>query len=62
VFDNTYGNNETSKHVYEFQIKNLLPALFQKGVVTLFAYGQTGSGKTFTITDCTNDAVHSLFN
>jgi kinesin family protein 2/24 len=29
--------------------------------VTLFAYGQTGSGKTFTITDCTNDAVHNLY-
>ena len=62
TFDNTYGNNETSKHVYEYQIKNLIPTLFQKGVVTLFAYGQTGSGKTFTITDCTNDAVHQLFS
>jgi kinesin family member 2/24 len=31
-------------------------------VVTLFAYGQTGSGKTFTITDCTNSAVHELFD
>jgi kinesin family protein 2/24 len=39
IFDNTYGNKETSQHVYEFQIKPLLPALFHKGVVTLFAYG-----------------------
>lgn len=39
IFDNTYGNKETSKHVYDFQVKPLLPKLFQKGVVTLFAYG-----------------------
>ncbi len=61
IFDNTYGNKETSQHVYEFQIKPLLPALFHKGVVTLFAYGQTGSGKTYTISDATKRAVKELF-
>jgi general L-amino acid transport system permease protein len=29
----------SSSHVYDFQVKPLLPKLFQKGVVTLFAYG-----------------------
>lgn len=62
LFDNVFGNNETSNHVYDFQIKPLLPSLFQKGVVTLFAYGQTGSGKTFTITDATNSAIRDLYN
>lgn len=61
IFDNTYGNKETSKHVYDYQVKPLLPALFNKGVVTLFAYGQTGSGKTFTISDVTKRAVKELF-
>ena len=39
IFDNVFGNNETGSHVYEFQVKPLLPSLFQRGVVTLFAYG-----------------------
>lgn len=38
-FDNCYNENETSSDVYQYQIKALLPACFQKGVVTLFAYG-----------------------
>lgn len=61
IFDNTYGTKESSQHVYDFQIKPLLPRLFQKGVVTLFAYGQTGSGKTYTISDVTKRAVMDLF-
>jgi kinesin family protein 2/24 len=61
TFDNTYGNKESSQHVYEFQIKPLIPTLFNKGVVTLFAYGQTGSGKTFTISDATKRSVHDIF-
>lgn len=42
-------------------MKNLLPSLFNKGVVTLFAYGQTGSGKTFTVSDVTQQCVNELF-
>jgi kinesin family member 2/24 len=61
IFDNTYGNKESSQHVYEYQIKPLLPSLFKKGVVTLFAYGQTGSGKTYTISDATKRAVSEIF-
>lgn len=47
--------------MYEFQLSNLLPSLFQKGVITLFAYGQTGSGKTFTVNSVTQDACVELF-
>lgn len=60
-FDNTYGTKETSQHVYDCQLKPLLPQLFKKGVVTIFAYGQTGSGKTYTISDVTKRAVMELF-
>ena len=48
-FDNNYSEKESSHDFYEYQIKDLLPAVFKNGVVTLFAYGQTGSGKTFTV-------------
>jgi len=60
-FDNTYSEMESSNDLYKFQIKDLLPSLFNNGVVTLFAYGQTGSGKTFTVTAATHVAVHDLF-
>ena len=38
-FDNTYSEHEDSSDLYNYQIKDLLPSIFQKGVVTLFAYG-----------------------
>ena len=60
-FDNTYSEKESSHDFYKYQIKDLLPAVFKNGVVTLFAYGQTGSGKTFTVSAATHDAVHDLF-
>lgn len=60
-FDNTYAEHEPSADLYTFQIKDLLPSLFQKGVVTLFAYGQTGSGKTFTVSAATKEAVKEIF-
>jgi len=60
-FDNTYSEKEGSHDVYQYQIKDLLPSIFNKGVVTLFAYGQTGSGKTFTVSATTHDAVNDLF-
>lgn len=39
AFDNTYSHTEDSYDVYRYQIKDLLPTVFKKGVVTLFAYG-----------------------
>ena len=38
-FDNVFSDLEGSEHVYQFQIKTLLPTLFKNGVVTCFAYG-----------------------
>ena len=60
-FDNTYSEHEDSSDLYDYQIKDLLPSIFQKGVVTLFAYGQTGSGKTFTVAAATQCAVRDMF-
>eukprot|EP00358_Blepharisma_japonicum_P007109 CAMPEP_0202942106 /NCGR_PEP_ID=MMETSP1395-20130829/2275_1 /ASSEMBLY_ACC=CAM_ASM_000871 /TAXON_ID=5961 /ORGANISM="Blepharisma japonicum, Strain Stock R1072" /LENGTH=612 /DNA_ID=CAMNT_0049637997 /DNA_START=53 /DNA_END=1891 /DNA_ORIENTATION=- len=48
-FDNTYGESEDTKTVYESSIRPLCPFILQGGTVTCFAYGQTGSGKTFTM-------------
>lgn len=39
AFDNTFGEYESSNDLYKYQIKDLLPRLFDNGVVTLFAYG-----------------------
>ena len=60
-FDNVFSDLEGSEHVYQFQIKTLLPTLFKNGVVTCFAYGQTGSGKTFTMSQVTKVAVQELY-
>lgn len=60
-FDNSYSEAEDAKPIYEFQVKDLIPTLFDKGVVTLFAYGQTGSGKTFTVSAVTQDAVKDMY-
>lgn len=52
-FDNAYSETEDQTPIYKYQVKDLIPTLFDKGVVTLFAYGQTGSGKTFTVSAVT---------
>lgn len=59
-FDNVFSDLETSDHVYQYQIKSLLPSLFKNGIVTCFAYGQTGSGKTFTMSQVTKQACQEL--
>ncbi|CAG9331535.1 unnamed protein product [Blepharisma stoltei] len=48
-FDNTYGETEDTKTVYDSSIRPLCPFILQGGTVTCFAYGQTGSGKTYTM-------------
>lgn len=48
IFDNCYGENETTEDLYS-SVKPSLENIFNEGTCTLFAYGQTGSGKTFTM-------------
>ena len=38
-FDNAFSEVETSDDVYQYQIKTLIPIIFNNGVVTCFAYG-----------------------
>ena len=60
-FDNTFNENENSQDMYQLSIRDLLPSIFDKGIVTCFAYGQTGSGKTFTVNAITKYAINDLF-
>ena len=60
-FDNAYAEAEETVALYQYQVRDLLPSLFERGVVTLFAYGQTGSGKTFTVSAVTQEAVKDMF-
>ena len=60
-FDNTFNENENSQDMYQFSIRDLLPSIFEGGIVTCFAYGQTGSGKTFTVNAITKYAINDLF-
>jgi kinesin family protein 2/24 len=60
-FDNTFNENENSQDLYQFSIRDLIPSIFNSGIVTCFAYGQTGSGKTFTVTAITKYAINDLF-
>ena len=60
-FDNTFNENENSQDMYEFSIRDLMPTIFENGIVTCFAYGQTGSGKTFTVNAITKYAINDLF-
>ena len=60
-FDNTFNENENSQDMYEFSIRDLMPTIFENGVVTCFAYGQTGSGKTFTVNAITKFAIKDIF-
>ena len=38
-FDNTFNENENSQDLYQFSIRDLLPTIFEQGIVTCFAYG-----------------------
>jgi kinesin family protein 2/24 len=60
-FDNTFNENENSQDMYQFSIRDLMPTIFENGIVTCFAYGQTGSGKTFTVNAITKYAINDIF-
>ena len=60
-FDNAYAEREETVALYQYQVRDLLPSLFEKGVITLFAYGQTGSGKTYTVSAVTQEAVKDMY-
>ena len=38
-FDNTFNENENSQVMYQYALKDILPTLFDGGIITVFAYG-----------------------
>jgi hypothetical protein len=38
-FDNTFNENENSQDMYQYALKDILPSLFNNGIITVFAYG-----------------------
>jgi len=61
IFDNSFGEAESTEDVYRFSLQPLCNFLVNQGTVTCFAYGQTGSGKTFTMKGLQTMAVQDLF-
>ncbi|OAK94216.1 P-loop containing nucleoside triphosphate hydrolase protein [Phaeosphaeriaceae sp. SRC1lsM3a] len=47
--DRLYGQDSTTKDIYQDLVTDLVPFTWNGGIGTLFAYGQTGSGKTYTV-------------
>jgi hypothetical protein len=48
-YDKTFGENSTTKEVYEATAKGIVSSVVAGLNGTIFAYGQTSSGKTFTM-------------
>jgi kinesin family protein 2/24 len=61
IFDNVFGDNNSTEDVYEYSIFPTIDMILSRGIVTCFAYGQTGSGKTFTMKGIQNLAIDSIF-
>ena len=49
TFDKTYGEETTTREVYDSIAKNIVSSAVTGLNGTIFAYGQTSSGKTFTM-------------
>ncbi|XP_078482465.1 uncharacterized protein LOC100184032 [Ciona intestinalis] len=68
MFDRVYGDDETTRDVYEEVAEPIVQSAMQGFHGTIFAYGQTSSGKTYTMLGNTNSpgiiplAVQDIFN
>lgn len=49
TFDKTFGENCSTKEVYDSMASNIVSSVCRGLHGTIFAYGQTSSGKTFTM-------------
>eukprot|EP00939_MAST-03C_sp_MAST-3C-sp1_P001459 g1459.t1 len=60
IFDEVFGENDSTEHIYQRTVKMLVKCIFRGGNATCFAYGQTGSGKTYTMlgdgAECDHDS------
>lgn len=49
VYDNTFGDLDDTRDVYQKSVQDLIENVFSGGTSTAFCFGQTASGKTFTL-------------
>ncbi|MCQ2818039.1 MAG: kinesin-like protein [archaeon] len=61
-FDASFGENSSTRDVYNSTICPIVPLVLSSGIVTCFAYGQTGSGKTYTMKGIQEYAIEDLYN
>ena len=49
-FDNVYHGSQSTKHIYDDSIRDMIPDIVKNGINgIIMAYGQTSSGKTYTM-------------
>ncbi|KAK9758341.1 hypothetical protein RND81_01G224000 [Saponaria officinalis] len=61
-FDRVFGNDSSTKKVYEEAAKDVALSVLNGINSSVFAYGQTSSGKTFTMTGITHYAVTDIYD
>ncbi|XP_050365762.1 kinesin-like protein KIN-7F [Argentina anserina] len=61
-FDRVFGNNSSTKQVYEEGAKEVALSVVSGINSTIFAYGQTSSGKTYTMNGVTQFAVTDIYD
>ncbi|XP_074263637.1 kinesin-like protein KIN-7E [Silene latifolia] len=61
-FDRVYGNDCSTKTVYEEAAKEVALSVLNGINSSVFAYGQTSSGKTFTMSGITQYAVTDIYD
>eukprot|EP01018_Ginkgo_biloba_P039375 Gb_04377 [translate_table: standard] len=61
-FDRAFGNEASTKQVYEEGAKDVALSALSGLNSTIFAYGQTSSGKTYTMKGITDRAVRDIYN
>ncbi|KAL9229188.1 hypothetical protein vseg_004681 [Gypsophila vaccaria] len=61
-FDRVFGNDCSTKKVYEEAAKEVALSVLNGINSSVFAYGQTSSGKTFTMTGITHYAVSDIYD
>ncbi|KAH9609838.1 hypothetical protein KSS87_021720 [Heliosperma pusillum] len=61
-FDRVFGNDCSTKRVYEEAAKEVALSVLNGINSSVFAYGQTSSGKTFTMSGITHCAVSDIYD
>ncbi|CAN4083399.1 unnamed protein product [Withania somnifera] len=62
TFDRVFGNNCSTRQVYEEAAKDVSLSVVSGFNASVFAYGQTSSGKTYTMTGITEYAIADIYD